>query len=63
VRFGSDSPAAGFILMALSAIALFSVLILLLIDHALNTAAHRQLRANVAALTAALQTAYNEDHS
>jgi signal transduction histidine kinase len=55
--------AAGFILMALSAIALFSVLILVLVDRDLNAAAHRQLRSNVAALTTALQTAFNEDHS
>jgi signal transduction histidine kinase len=49
--------------MALSTIALFSVLILVLVDRDLNAAAHRQLRSNVAALTAALQTAFNEDHS
>jgi signal transduction histidine kinase len=49
--------------MALSAIALFSVLILVLVDRDLNAASHRQLHSNVVALTAALQTAFREDRS
>jgi signal transduction histidine kinase len=54
---------AGFILLALAVIAVFATVTLLVIDYDLNAAAHRQQRTNVAAITAALQRAYNEDHS
>jgi two-component system sensor histidine kinase BaeS len=55
--------ATGFILLALSVIAVFATVTLLLIDYDLNAAAHRQLNSNIAAITLALQKAYNEDHS
>jgi signal transduction histidine kinase len=41
----------------------FATVTLVVIDYDLNAAAHRQQRTNVAAITAALQKAFNEDHS